>query len=52
MDKKIIFQKCSFNFIYFVLYFVMFFIDINLDYINIYNFNVENQKNLPNYKIS
>ena len=52
MDKKIIFQKCSFNFIYFVLYFVMFFIDINLDYINIYNFNEENQKNLPNYKIS
>jgi len=52
MDKKIIFQKCSFNFIYFVLYFVMFFIDINLDYINIYNYNEENQKNLPYYNIS
>ena len=49
MDKKIIFQKCSFNYIYFILYFVVLFINIVLDYINIYNSSEEEIKVMPYY---
>ena len=52
MDKKIIFQKCGFNFIYFGLYFVVLFISLIINYTNIFSSEEEIQESMPYHRAS